>query len=99
MANELMDGLWKERLFKQLLRAALFHDSAFFQNNDAIRFANCAQTVGNCDGGDATDGSIDGLLHFPLVLGVQRGGGFVEYHQRSNESERLDMFVERTDCE
>ena len=65
------------RLSQACIRSALAHHS-IFNHIDHIRVFNCAEAVGDDEGGAALAESVERSLDFGFTLCVEGGGGFVE---------------------
>lgn len=57
-------------------------DLAVGHDDDAVGCADSAEPVGNDQHGAASAGPVQGLLHHPFRLGVQRTGGLVQDQHR-----------------
>jgi hypothetical protein len=62
--------------------AAPLDDAARVEHDDLVGVAYRRQPVGNDEHGTLPHQPLDGLLHEPLGLGIERAGGFIQDENR-----------------
>ena len=72
----------------QLVMGSPLHDLPVLDDQDLVGLANGAQAVGDDKGGAPPDQLIQTFLNEDLALGIQIGGGFVQYQDSGIRQQR-----------